>query len=255
VHVLGVDLMRRAYRRGCPRSLPVASIPPAIDAEFFDPGERVHRDVAGTVARPLRILSVGRLEWKKGYEYALQAVQQLQASGCDCEYRIVGDGDYAEPLRFAAHELGLDTRVQFLGTLSRDEVHAQMRWADVFLHAAVSEGFCNAALEAQAMRLPVVSSDADGLAENVADGYTGFIVPRRDPAALAACLRQLAGDAGLRQKLGAAGRRRVREQFAVADQIQAFVDLYDRVVAGTAAYFRADADRVRETAEMEAAAV
>ena len=103
--------------------------------------------------------------------------------------------------------------------------------ADVLLHPAVSEGFGNAVLEAQAMALPVVCSDADGLAENVADGLTGFVTPRRDPVALAEALARLAADAALRRRMGTAGRERAQACFRPAAQIAAF-DRFYRALAG-----------------------
>ncbi len=233
LHLLGEDLWRRAQRRGCPQDKPHALIPPAIDTGFWNPGRRRrHVDKTGSAERPLRILSVGRLEWKKGYEYALQAVALLMAQGLQCEYHIVGDGSFLEPVAFARHQLGLEKEVKLLGALPREEVYEQMLWADVFLHAAVSEGFCNAVMEAQAMMLPVVSSDADGLPENVADGVTGFVVPRRNPRALAERLALLAADPDLRQRMGEAGRRRVLTHFRLEDQIEAFDRLYHMVLHG-----------------------
>jgi colanic acid/amylovoran biosynthesis glycosyltransferase len=173
---------------------------------------------------------VGRLHWKKGYEYALQAVRLLQEQGIYCDYRIIGGGDYLEGLTFARHEMGIEDQVSFLGTQTPVQVREQMRWADVFLHAATSEGFCNAVLEAQAMALPVVCSDADGLAENVVDGQTGFVVPRRDPAALAERLSVLAADAELRKRLGNSGRERVENCFQLPTQIAAFDRFYKQLV-------------------------
>ena len=101
----------------------------------------------------------------------------------------------------------------------------------MFLHAAVSEGFCNAVLEAQAMKLPVVCSDADGLPENVADGETGFVVPRRDPQALAQKLALLANNPALRQRMGEAGRRRVLKHFQIGEQIGRFSRFYEETLA------------------------
>jgi colanic acid/amylovoran biosynthesis glycosyltransferase len=230
LHLLGEDLWRRAQRRGCPASKPHHLIPPAIDLAFFDPGARQHRDITGTAARPLRILSVGRLEWKKGYEYALQAVQQLVRQGIACEYRILGDGNFLEAVAFARHQLGLDRQVHLLGGLPRVQVRDEMLRADVFLHAAVSEGFCNAVLEAQAMKLPVVTSDADGLAENVAHGESGYVEPRRQPQALVGPLVALAGDPELRERLGDQGRRRVSSRFRLDDQVRAFDAFYRQVL-------------------------
>lgn len=92
VHVLGEDLWARALRRGCPSDVPHALIPPAVDVSRFDPGPPRRAEVMGTPHRPLRLLSVGRLEWKKGYEFALQAVGLLRDRGLTVDYRIVGEG-------------------------------------------------------------------------------------------------------------------------------------------------------------------
>ena len=233
LHLLGVDLWERAIRRGCPPDKPHALIPPAINLEFFAPAETrlSDREEKNPVAE-LHILSVGRLEWKKGYEHALQAVKLARQSGIDCRYRIIGDGEYYECLAFARHQLGQNEYVEFLGALSREGVREHLRWADVFLHASTSEGFCNAVIEAQAMGLPVICSDADGLRENVKDGLTGFVVPRRDPHAFAEKLVLLAKDPPLRQKMGNAGQERVRRLFQISDQISQFEQLYRKTLSG-----------------------
>ncbi len=117
-----------------------------------------------------------------------------------------------------------------LGALPPAAVLEEMRGADMFLHPAVSEGFGNAVMEAQAAALPVVCTDADGLRENIADGETGFAVARRDPSALAAALARLAADRDLRRRMGEAGRRRVSEHFDPARQVDAFVALYEETI-------------------------
>lgn len=230
LHFLGRDLRRRALRRGCPPDLLYALIPPAIDAGYFRPAPREPHEV--TRERPLRILSVGRLEWKKGYESALLALRSLRGEGVPFEYRIAGDGDFLGAIAFARYRLKLEESVHFLGSLTREEIRREMQEADVFLHAAVSEGFCNAVLEAQAMELPVVCTDADGLPENVSDGETGFVVPRRAPAAMTEKLALVAGDAALRRRLGEAGRRRVLAHFQLSDQIDRFESFYSAVLEG-----------------------
>lgn len=233
IHTLGVDLWARARRRGCPEWKKHALIPPAIDTEFFKPSAQAQAEpapaAAGSASRPLRLLSVGRLEWKKGYEYVLAAVAQLRAMGFTVEHRIVGAGDYLEAVVFCRRQLGLEECVQILGAASAGVVCEQLEWADVFVHGAVSEGFCNAVLEAQAMEVAVVTSDADGLAENVEDGVTGYVVPRRNPEAMAERLALLA-DGELRQRLGRAGRERVLRRYRLEDQITAFDHLYRQVL-------------------------
>lgn len=230
LHLLGRDVWSRALNRGCPSDKPHALIPPAIDAVFFSPGKRVYEPSVGSEARPFRILSVGRLHWAKGYEYALQAVRGLIDRNVRCEYHIVGDGVYAGAVAFARHQLGLHATVELLGPRSPEEVKREYLWADAFLHPAVSEGFSNAVIEAQAMGLPVVCTDAGGLPENVANGETGYVVPRRDPDSLTEKLALLAHDVNLRRRMGIAGRERVMERFPIDRQLEAFAALYRRTV-------------------------
>ncbi len=229
LHFLGGDLWRRARRRGCPPEILHALIAPAIDTDLFRPAARPAPAPADASA-PLRILSVGRLEWKKGYEDALLAVRTLVDRGVPCRYRIVGDGEYLGAVSFVRYQLGLEGVVELLGARPRNDVQREMQNADVLLHAATSEGFSNAVMEAQAMELPVVCSNADGLGENVANGETGFVVGRRNHAAIADKLEILARDPGLRRAMGRAGRRRTLENFQLSDQLDRFENFYARVL-------------------------
>ena len=229
LHFLGEALWQRARQRGCPADKSKVLIPPAVDATFFHCSRQISSRV-GTDARPFRILSVGRLEWKKGYEYTLEAVKLLLERGLDCEYRIVGNGSDMEELSFIYHQLGLAGKVSFLGACSHNDVRDQMLWADVLVHGAVSEGFCNAVLEAQSMELPVVCTDAGGLPENVVDGSTGFVVPRRSAVKMADKLEILAGDPALRRSMGQAGRARVIERFGIEAQIDQFLEMYEKLL-------------------------
>jgi colanic acid/amylovoran biosynthesis glycosyltransferase len=231
LHLLGEDLWQRALRRGCPAEKPHVLVPPAIDLDFFSPPARSMAEDADSQERPLRILSVGRLEWKKGYEYAFQAVRLLIDRGVACEYRVIGDGEYFEPLAFTRHQLGLTGIIELLGAQPKEAVRAQLAWADLFLHAAVSEGFCNAVIEAQAMGVPVVTSDADGLSENVLDGVTGFVVPRRNATELADKMEFLAKAPPLRQKMGLEGRKHAMASFGLKRLIDEFSILYFGLLA------------------------
>lgn len=226
LHVLGQDLWRRALARGCPPNKMHVVIPPALSGEtLLNAIERSENP-----DKPIQILSVGRLEWKKGYEYAMQSIRILLDMGVNCRLRIIGEGSAFEMLVFASRHLKLSNHVEFLGALKHDQVLEQMRVADIFLHSAVSEGFCNAVLEAQAMQIPVVSSDADGLSENIKDGETGFIVPRRNPQMAADKLALLANDPALRRKMGEAGRRRALQYFQLEEQIQRFEEIYSQLL-------------------------
>jgi colanic acid/amylovoran biosynthesis glycosyltransferase len=233
LHVLTETLFERAVARGCPPGLPHVAVPPAVDTAFFSPERRTWHQ-AGIPSRPLRILSVGRLHWMKGYPTSLHAVGLLRERDVECEYRIAGAADYGEGMietLFSIHAHDLESTVQLLGPVSQQDVKEQLRWADVLLHGAISEGFCNAALEAQAMGVPVVCTEA--IAENVLDGKTGLVAPLRDPAGLADRLELIAMDPALRRRLGKAGRARALRDFQLDQQIEGFSSWYRQLLSAT----------------------
>lgn len=222
-HFLGQDLRNRAIKRGYSSGQVEAIIPPAIDTAFFKPG------AAADKSNKLVILSTGRLVWKKGYEYGIRAAAILKQNGIPFEYRIIGEGDHLQALQYTIKELGLEQDVKLLGRMQRSDVKAQLQQADVFLHPAISEGFCNAVLEAQAMAVPVVSTDADGLPENIVDGETGFVVKKWDVEAMADKLLWCYRNVEQAVVMGQKGAARVSAQFAQQDQINSFVQFYNKV--------------------------
>jgi glycosyltransferase involved in cell wall biosynthesis len=114
-----------------------------------------------------------------------------------------------------------------------EQVREAMQRSDLFLHSSLSEGISNAALEAMACGLPVVTSDGGGMKEAVHDGIEGFVVPLRDPVAAADAVAKLARDPALRARMGRAGRARVESTFRLDEQIARFIALYERVAGAT----------------------
>jgi hypothetical protein len=108
-----------------------------------------------------------------------------------------------------------------------------------------------AAIEAQAMGLPVVCSDAGGLPENVLDGVTGFVVGRRDPLAIADRLAELAADPALRRRMGRAARRRAEDELSAERQLDGFEDLYRHLLALPVAEPAGPVEGVRGAARRE----
>jgi len=230
IHCLGEDLWRRAVARGCAPDTLHRLISPAIDVDRFTDIAPREGGAVGTPERPLRLLSVARIYWTKGHEYSLAVVRALRARGLHVEMRLVGGGEADEATGFARHQLGVEREVSLLGPRSPQEIHEHLQWADAFVHLSVSEGFCNAVIEAQAAAVPVVCSDADGLPANIVDGVTGYIVPRRNVELPVERLIELAHDGALRQRLGRAGRARAMSEFRIDDQVTAFDELYREVL-------------------------
>jgi len=104
----------------------------------------------------------------------------------------------------------------------------------VFLLSSLSEGISNAALEAMACGLPVVTTDCGGMREAVTDGIEGFVVPVRDPEAMAEALLRLWKDPELRRRMGEAARERVLREFRLDQQISAFLALFKDVIESSA---------------------
>lgn len=230
VHAVSEAIWQRAQERGCPAHQPHAVITDAVDVSWFEPPAQRDEGVLGTPGRPLRVLTVGRLHWKKGHDHALHATRLLVERGVEVEHRFVGEGEYREPTEFAIADLGLTGRVQLLGARGAEEVRDLLGWADVLLHPSLTEAFGVAVIEAQAMGLPVVCSDAGGLPENVEHDVSGFVVARRDAHAMAERLARLAADPALRRRMGGAARRRAETVLSDEHQLDRFEEVYEQLL-------------------------
>lgn len=169
---------------------------------------------------PIVILSVGRAVEKKGYDDLLVALAKLPEH---LHWRLehIGGGALLERLKARAASLGLADRIRWHGPQPQEAVLTAYRKADLFVLASLEaangdrDGLPNVLLEAQSQGLAVIATRISGIPELVIDGNTGRLVAPRDTDGLAATLTELAQDADLRQRLGAAGLRRVHARFAL----------------------------------------
>jgi len=146
------------------------------------------------------VLYVGRLAPKKGLEYLIEAIAEL-----DAPLTVVGDGSERDRLETLAAELDAD--VTFVGEVPPDEVDGYYRSAGIFVLPSVEgEGMPNAVLEAMSWGLPVVATDSGGLPTMIDDGTTGYVVPMRDSDALGERVEGLLNDEEKRKSMGAAAR-------------------------------------------------
>jgi glycosyltransferase involved in cell wall biosynthesis len=168
---------------------------------------------------PVMLLSVGRLRAPKDFVTLVRAIPGLEA-----QLRIAGDGPDRAALEAEIERLGLQDRVELLGT--RTDIPELLANADVFVLATESEGLPMSVLEAMAAGLPVVASAVGGVPEVVRDGETGALVPPRDSAALAEALGRIVADPALRDRLGEAGRQRVQSEFSLERFEREHLELY-----------------------------
>lgn len=216
-------------------------IPNPIDVHEFSPGES---DALSVTTGEVTILYVGRLGQEKGILDLADAVARLAGSETKVghpRWRVVFAGD-DRPLtsgesarrwleRFF-EEHGLSHRVEIRGHVSQESLIQLYRSSDVcIVPSTLYESFSYTCIQAMACAKPVLATRIGGIPEVVIDGETGLLVPPADPASLADALGRLIADAGLRQRLGRAGRTRVLEHYADTVCAQATLALYHRVIA------------------------
>lgn len=224
IHCVSEDMRRTVLDLGAPEDRILVNRP-AVPVAQFAPLRRVERPPG-----PLRVLSIGRLHWKKGLDDGLRAVARTIRGGTDLQYRIVGEGDQREKLTFLIDQLGLVGRAELLGAKSQTEVIEQLRWCDVVLLPSLSEGISNAVLEAMAAGRAVVTTDCGGMTEIIDDGVNGLVVPVGDELLIAEHLRSLGADPVLADRLGTAAARTADDSLDLSHQVERFVTAYRGLV-------------------------
>ena len=177
------------------------------------------------------LVTVGRLVPEKGHRDLLSAVHRLvrQPEWHELRLLVVGAGVLAAQLRAEAEQLGVAERVIFAG-FQRD-VPPFVQAADVFVLPSLREGLSLSALEAMALKKPVVACRVGGTPEVVVDGETGLLVSPAAPAELAAALDHLLRDPRLAGQMGEAGERRVRETFDLEQMVSQIEGFYRDLLA------------------------
>ncbi|MEQ1700260.1 MAG: glycosyltransferase family 4 protein [Ilumatobacteraceae bacterium] len=194
-------------------------------------------DIDGYAARThladgRHVVFVGRLDEIKGLPVLLDAIATVQRHLPDVQLTLVGDGPDREALQRRADELGLAGAVHFPGYANSEQVRDHLAAADVFVLPSFFEGIPVSLMEAMASGVPVVASNLPGIAELVADGASGHLVPAGDSAALAARLVELLADHDLRTRMGAAGRATVAAEFSLEHEAARLHGLLVTALAG-----------------------
>lgn len=207
VTVMNEDMRERAIALGAD---PATTHVMPMGARLATLEATTAREVAPPSRRhPVRVLAVGRLVEKKGFDVLLAALRAAQSR---LELVIVGDGPERATLEAAAAGLP----VKFLGQLGRAELNAQYAQAAIAVFPSRrastgdQDGLPVAMLEAMGAGCAVIASDLPGLNEAIEEGHSGALVPPGDVAALARTIEVVAEDAELRASLGAAARERAQ---------------------------------------------
>lgn len=190
-------------------------VPNGVDVEKFSRKSEVGsrndlRRSFGFSESDLVLVTASRLSLKNGVDDLIRSLTSLP-SNVRC--LIAGTGEDAEKLRVLVEKKGLANRVVFLGSRSHDELPGILQASDIFVRASLSEGLGNAFLEAMAAGIPIIGTPVGGIPDFLTDGETGVFCQPHDPASIAAAVRRIHEEPGLRERLIANGERLVRAQY------------------------------------------
>lgn len=239
----------------------IALVACGFDPEEFAPVDRAEaRARLGWPRDEFAVLQLGRLVQRKGIDNVVRGVATLQARhGVKARLYIVG-GDSEMPneiatpeiarLRGVAHRCGIDERVTFVGRRDRHQLRDFYSAADVFVTTPWYEPFGITPVEAMACGTPVIGADVGGIRHSVRHGETGWLVPPRDPEALAERLLAVHADPQAARAMGEAGRVRAQTYFTWRRIGIELEDVYARIAKRggarrASAPAKADGDPIR----------
>ncbi|MFQ5640276.1 MAG: glycosyltransferase [bacterium] len=207
----------------------VMVIPYGVNLELFhEGGNEALRKSLGVSEKETLIGVVARLHPQKGHRYLIEAAESLVRDFPALKFAFVGDGELRTELEQRIKAAKLEKHFLFLGF--RNDVKDLLRTFDIFVLPSLYEGLPNVILEAMASGLPVVATAVDGTPELIEDDVTGYLVPPKDPAALATKISALLKDEKRRHDFGSRGRRRIEEEYSLEKQVENFQNLYEKYV-------------------------
>ncbi len=217
-------------------------IPSAVNTRVFHPIDQTEaRERIGVTSHDPLIVYVGRMVPRKGIRNLIRAASLLvHRHNVPARVLIVG-GESRDPdpeetpeigvLQRLANELGIADRVTFTGKRQPEDLHLYYGAGDVAVTIPWYEPFGLTPLEAMACGQPVIGSAVGGLTFTIEDGVTGYLVPPKDPPALANRLRDVLTDEPLRLAMGRRARQRVVERFTWPVVAKRTLKLYEHVLS------------------------
>lgn len=176
------------------------------------------------------ILSVGRLNYQKGFQYLIKAMPAVLKQIPNVKLIIVGEGEQLSYLRQLSKSFGVSESVIFTGAIDQAEIPNTYSAADVFVLPSLFESFGIALIEAQAAGKPVIGTRTGGAQEALVDGDTGFLVEPGDPKQLEAAIVRVLSDYNWAHKMGEKGKKFVEARFGIQTIVSSVTELYEKLV-------------------------
>ncbi len=224
-------------------------IPNGVDVERFHPQLESASNVRAELGIPSATTVFGivaSLSPVKNHALFLDAAARLHRQRRSTAFVIVGDGPLRESLEQQTRERELANCVHFLG--ARSDIAELLPSFDVLALTSHNEANPVCLLEGMATELPVVSTRVGSIPETIEDGENGFLIEPDDAATLAARWLELANSAELRQKMGAAGRKRVENRWSLPKMVEGYQELISKIYTSKAPP-RPSSENVQDSAE------
>ena len=188
VHSISKFLYDKALTNGLRTYTEIEIIHPAVDISKVK-----STDTNQSSNKIIKLITVARLHWVKGIDDLIETAFLLKQAKIDFEWQVIGDVDTEDAERYLYHvfQKGLKNEVKFLGKQTHQQTIEFIKTADIYLQTSLSEGFCNAVLEAQALGKLCVAYHSGGIPENIIDKKTGFIVTKGKPQLLAKKIKEV----------------------------------------------------------------
>ena len=183
--------------------------------------------IAKPEIEPVRIIMVARFEKPKNHSLLLQALKSLQH--LSWEVVFVGDGPLMSDVESETRELGLSSRVRFLGR--RDDIPELLAHSQIFALISRWEGLPLSILEAMRAGLPVIASDVGGVKEAVVHEKTGYLISREDVTEIREYLNNLITNPQLRKEMGKNGRVQYEKAFTFDQMLKKTLQIYEELAS------------------------
>ena len=221
------DFSANWLRRGFPEAADkVYRVYNGLDLSIFKP--------ASPGAKPVRLLSIGRLIEKKGFAFLVEACHLLHSSGIDFVCEIVGEGPERSRLEELIKGYQLSDKIRLTGSMPQTDIVDLLARSSIFVFPAIhdssgdSDNLPTVLIEALASNLPVIATGIAGIPEIVQHNENGILVQEKDAAQLANAIRVLASNQGLLEQFGSISREIAAEKFSLPNTVGELKSLFSR---------------------------
>ena len=208
----------------------IVVVPYGVDLRKFNPGlsDEIFRKQFNLEGSRI-ILTVGRLNYQKGFHYLIQAMPKILRAVSNAKLVIVGEGELLTYLKDLSNSLGIGDKVVFTGALPQSFISAAYASAEVFVLPSLFESLGISLLEAQAMEKPVVGTRVGGLPEALEENKSGILVEAKKPNELAKATIKLLRDPEKAATMGKYGRKFVEAHYDLESSVDRVLGFYQTI--------------------------